>query len=450
MDIEKLKALHYAVRLVCVQILVRITCTVGIVSNTLNILVLIRPRMRTSTNTYLVALSLCDLLYCISLLALSIRLVGSFEVNWSYMICVPQLLAFGDIWSNCATWITCAFTVERFIAVSSPMLARSICTIARSKRIILAVFLVALSLTVPDWFTRTIGCGVCVSRNQSICIEQSYCTALDQPVCAPEQCWSKFVLRDTEFGLSSSRFGWPVIKTSLVIFIPLVLLTVFNGLLIQSVLQASRKRKMIGSVRQGGLYLKSCPATQFNARQQLSSEGQQAAVCPDFFSGFSRSLTKSGCRTKRDRLMKIAEDRYDGGPVQTESSIPSSTDQSNSIRSQPHSSPSGLRASPRARTGMFGRLAVRARLHERQRITVMLIVVVIVFCVCTLPSGVLFLVSNTTNHRNDKHVQLMLQIAGNFINLLLVINSSLNFFLYSFLNSQFRAQVSALFMCQKF
>jgi len=78
---------------------------------------------------------------------------------------------------------------------------------------------------------------------------------------------------------------------------------------------------------------------------------------------------------------------------------------------------------------------------NEQRITVMLISVVVVFLVCQLPQAILKLYSvyvmSTPGERTSAR-RLELAIGGNFCNLLVIINSAVNFVLYSALSAKFR------------
>lgn len=75
---------------------------------------------------------------------------------------------------------------------------------------------------------------------------------------------------------------------------------------------------------------------------------------------------------------------------------------------------------------------------EQQRITIMLIAVVIVFLFCQLPWTVLLLYK-TYLSSCDMHVPMTaVRIAGNICNLLVVINASINFVLYSCFSCKFR------------
>lgn len=55
------------------KVLVPVVLLIGFLGNTVTILVLSRPRMRSSTNTYLTALAISDLLYLFSMFSLSLQ-----------------------------------------------------------------------------------------------------------------------------------------------------------------------------------------------------------------------------------------------------------------------------------------------------------------------------------------------------------------------------------------
>lgn len=55
------------------KVLVPLLVLIGIIGNSVTILVLSRPRMRSSTNTYLTALAISDLLYLLSVFSLSLQ-----------------------------------------------------------------------------------------------------------------------------------------------------------------------------------------------------------------------------------------------------------------------------------------------------------------------------------------------------------------------------------------
>lgn len=84
---------------------------------------------------------------------------------------------------------------------------------------------------------------------------------------------------------------------------------------------------------------------------------------------------------------------------------------------------------------------------EQHRITVMLISVVIVFLICQLPQAILNLYSTylqATDGLTQKRIRILL-IINNVCNLLVMINSSINFVLYSSFSTKFRRTFKKLF-----
>ena len=94
------------------------------------------------------------------------------------------------------------------------------------------------------------------------------------------------------------------------------------------------------------------------------------------------------------------------------------------------------------------------RESEQTRITIMLIGVVLVFLLCQSPNAALLLY---TTYLQSQRIQPTpceynnLYIAGNFVNLLVLINASINFILYSAMSSKFRRVcVRVLCFCRKY
>lgn len=93
--------------------------------------------------------------------------------------------------------------------------------------------------------------------------------------------------------------------------------------------------------------------------------------------------------------------------------------------------------------------AAQAERHRREQhlITVMLIVVVGVFLVCMLPQAVqnLLVAYLTASGHLTATAGYRLRISGNVFNLLVMLNSSVNFFLYSHLSAKFRRTFKIMF-----
>ncbi|KAK7486022.1 hypothetical protein BaRGS_00022774, partial [Batillaria attramentaria] len=98
-----------------------IVVTIGLLGNLLNVLVLVQPSMRTSTNVYLLTLSVADVVYLVFSFALSF--VGCRRRGLSYAAYAFNTYGrtISDMAGNVAVWIVVIFTVERYVAVCHPM-----------------------------------------------------------------------------------------------------------------------------------------------------------------------------------------------------------------------------------------------------------------------------------------------------------------------------------------
>ncbi|XP_006860334.1 PREDICTED: thyrotropin-releasing hormone receptor-like [Chrysochloris asiatica] len=136
-DAAALGLLDYKAVSVFVVLLV---CVVGIVGNTMVVLVVLTTRdMHTPTNCYLVSLALADLtvLVAAGLPNISDSLAGQWVYGHAGCLGITYLQYLGINVSSCSIL---AFTVERYIAICHPMRAQAMCTVARAKRIVAGVW----------------------------------------------------------------------------------------------------------------------------------------------------------------------------------------------------------------------------------------------------------------------------------------------------------------------
>ncbi|XP_046551850.1 FMRFamide receptor-like [Haliotis rubra] len=295
---------------VCVPVVVAL----GFLGNVLNMVVLTRRSMKSSTNCYLTALAAFDSLYLVFSLTLSFKHYEPFRHMLSYMHWYRVCRVLSDMSANVSVFLTVTFTVERYIGVCHPMRGRTLCTVQRAKVIIVLVALVAMACTTPEFF------------------EMKVINEIKNNVTVP-------TVRYTDFSKTYSyKIGYYWFFVTIFTFLPLLLLCVFNGILISSVVKAVEIRRRMTS---------------------LSPH-------------------------------RISSSRHSG---------------------------------------------------EQQKITKMLITVVLVFLLCQIPGAVLMMystylelaeVSLSKSMRND------LKIAANFTNFLIQINASINFILYSLISTKFR------------
>lgn len=146
---------------------------IGIILNSFTILVLLHPRMRNSTNVYLTALSLTNVVCLLNFIFLySLRYLLSYksyetsitnkeiglEVNMYESFLNRYIRFFSPIFSTFqlyAIYLTCAVTIDRFIYLRWPLRAESICTIKTTIRVSIIIFAFCSLYNLPRWFEVT-------------------------------------------------------------------------------------------------------------------------------------------------------------------------------------------------------------------------------------------------------------------------------------------------------
>lgn len=306
----------------------------GVVGNLVNIAVLTRRWMKSSTNCYLTGLAIYDVLYLILAYILSLNHFDSVRTSyWFNRLRFPLVRPLTDTCSNTGVWLTLTFTVERYIGVCHPMKGKIWCTPRRAKVIVVVVCLSAALVTFPEFFeyTTSISGGEAASNE----------TTGSRPIVVP-----------STFSQSPGySIGYKYVNQSLFTFLPLILLSIFNALLLNAVIMAARWRQGVASTDKG-----DHPSTETTSS---SNRGQQT----------------------------------------------------------------------------------------QQRITVMLITVVVVFLVCQTPQAmqVIYVVLLNMRSEMDEEKAILLKITANVFNLLVIANCCSNFILYSSFSSKFRMTFHKLF-----
>ncbi|KAF0313329.1 Thyrotropin-releasing hormone receptor [Amphibalanus amphitrite] len=127
---------------------------VGFLGNLLVVVVVRRSRaMHTPTNCYLVSLAVADITVLIAAVPNEVFMYFLVAQAWIWGNAGCAILIFlQNMGINASALSVTAFTVERFIAICLPLKARTICTVSRAKRIILAVWVFAFLYCIPWMF----------------------------------------------------------------------------------------------------------------------------------------------------------------------------------------------------------------------------------------------------------------------------------------------------------
>ena len=299
-------------RFIVQTILVPIVVTIGLLGNVLNIVVLSHPKMRTSTNVYIMVLALADTFYLVFSFALSFARCSNHDQSYAAFQFIPYGRVISDTAGNTAVWITVIFTIERYVAVCHPMKGKVWCTVTKARVASFLALIFCTANTIPELFELNI-------RLSS---------------------GGKWRCRKTEMaGTTSYQIGYNWWYVTLFTFVPFVFLIIFNSHLIRSLLRAKKKRKAL--------------------------------------------LQSNSGSVKNSR--------------------------------------------------------------EENKVTLMLVTIVIIFLVCQLPWTVLLLYRSYLDDNGHYVPVTNIKIAGNICNLLVQINASVNFYLYSFFSRKFRRTFTNIF-----
>ncbi|XP_005098695.1 sex peptide receptor [Aplysia californica] len=211
-------------------------CCGGIVGILLTMVVLSRKTMCTSTNCYLTALAVADLLF---LLLLSARIIVERVAGCEFRLSSEKTI--WDVYSivlmntfQCLTvGVTVMLAVERYIAICHPMRAMTLCTVKRARIIIGIITVVAFILRSPKFLDIEIGYTKLVSGEEILTVRWVY--------------------------LYNEALYTYIVKGALLTVLPLLALMVLNIRLIVEIRRSSR-------------YLKYHLGTDWRVRSVVSSE----------------------------------------------------------------------------------------------------------------------------------------------------------------------------------
>nr|QHX41571.1 FMRFamide receptor [Octopus vulgaris] len=130
-----------------------IACSIGLMGNTMSIIVMTQKQMQSSTNIYLLALAFSDsiklindFLYFIVILLMEIdKRTGESLYQGLY----PYAHYIFNTSLCISAWITVSVAVERYVYVCKPLYVKSYCTIHRARIITVCVYFFMSMLSIP-------------------------------------------------------------------------------------------------------------------------------------------------------------------------------------------------------------------------------------------------------------------------------------------------------------
>ncbi|TGZ62376.1 hypothetical protein CRM22_007478 [Opisthorchis felineus] len=366
----------------------------GIIGNTLSIIVLRSPRMRSPVSLYLLSLAVCDiaLLMAAGGLFLCSDLGGEPQCHendtllayncsnssTSIPFVIEQLLYPLGLTAQMATiWITVCLTAERFIAGCYPLHASILSSIPRARIATLCCVLCAAVYNLPRWFELSYFRDSLAGTPQA----SSNCeVAVASVTC----------LWHTTFRVVYYTWGYILFM----FLLPVVALTVMNV-------------KLMQALRRSDVFRSVYPATCYCQAACSSSFGEQATG-PVVLGNNDEPVGRCGCLQICHQHVPRVYPKY-------------SSDQW---------------------TGQVGssslqhwRGASRRAAKTERNVTRMVVVVVGVFVFCQLPAMVYNIYFGITSQIQPVAGWCILSEVRNF---LVVLNSSINFVIYCCMGAKFR------------
>lgn len=147
-DDPRRDSLYIVVPVTIIYVSIFVTGTIGNISTC--IVIARNKSMHTATNYYLFSLAVSDLLLLVSGLPAEIYMVWSkYPYIFGEGFCILRGLA-AETSTNASVLTITAFTIERYVAICHPFLSQTMSKLSRAVKLILVVWLVALSFALPQ------------------------------------------------------------------------------------------------------------------------------------------------------------------------------------------------------------------------------------------------------------------------------------------------------------
>ncbi|XP_055840830.1 G-protein coupled receptor dmsr-1-like [Episyrphus balteatus] len=241
-------------------------CILGIIANTLNIIVLTRREMRSPTNAILTGLAIADLTVMIDYIPFafhgnilpSMNYPREKQLTYSWACFVKFHSIFAQTCHTISIWLTVTLAVWRYIAVVFPQKNRLWCGMQTTILTIATAFVVCPLITIPPIY---IGFSITPFNemldshgNKLVTSVTDFNTTISSTLVPPEgrnvtlyKVSMSQLARDYPFIMNSNFFIYSV----LIKLIPCFALTMLSVRLIAALLEAKRRRKQLTSNSNG-------------------------------------------------------------------------------------------------------------------------------------------------------------------------------------------------------
>jgi len=136
------------------HVVLPVICTSGVAGILLTLIVLSRKSMRTSTNCYLMALSVADLAFLVLLASLFVH--GAAGHSNALDIYAAYAAVLTNVTLMASVWLTVLLAIERYVAICRPFLAAGVCTVRVAVTAIGVVFALALVIRLPNFWEHRV------------------------------------------------------------------------------------------------------------------------------------------------------------------------------------------------------------------------------------------------------------------------------------------------------
>ena len=131
-------------------------CLLGLLGNIASLVVLCKPQMKSSANTMLIALAICDSFVCIVMFFIAFEDIanycGTMPDYGYYLKCSSLVLMnIGRTSRTGSVFVTIGVTVERYLVICWPFKARYLCT--KNKVLVALVIIIICTIvsTIPEY-----------------------------------------------------------------------------------------------------------------------------------------------------------------------------------------------------------------------------------------------------------------------------------------------------------